>query len=101
MENANDQETIDSKYIILDKKGHGATANVYLVKKADEPDIYAAKVLKKRSDLFDKEINILNTLRAANNPNIVNIISSGEGYGYIDGIIQPIGDYEIEYQYTK
>ena len=29
------------------------------------------------------------------------IISSGEGYGYIDGIIQPIGDYEIEYQYTK
>ena len=79
MENANDQETIDSKYIILDKKGHGATANVYLVKKADEPDIYAAKVLKKRSDLFDKEINILNTLKEVNNPNIVNLISSGEG----------------------
>ena len=29
------------------------------------------------------------------------IISGGEGYGYIDGIIQPIGDYEIEYQYTR
>ena len=79
MENANDQETIDSRYIILDKKGHGATANVYLVKEANNPTVYAAKVLKKKSDLFDREINILNTLRAANNPNIVNIISSGEG----------------------
>ena len=29
------------------------------------------------------------------------IIDGGVGYGYIDGIIQPIGDYEIEYQYTK
>lgn len=29
------------------------------------------------------------------------IINGGEGYGYIDGMIQPIGDYEIEYQYTK
>ena len=79
MENANDQETIDSRYIILDKKGHGATANVYLVKEANNPTVYAAKVLKKKSDLFDREINILNTLKTANNPNIVNIISSGEG----------------------
>lgn len=29
------------------------------------------------------------------------IMNGGEGYGYIDGIIQPIGDYEIEYQYTR
>ena len=29
------------------------------------------------------------------------IINGGEGYGYVDGIVQPIGDYEIEYQYTK
>ena len=58
MENANDQETIDSRYIILDKKGHGATANVYLVKEANNPTVYAAKVLKKKSDLFDREINI-------------------------------------------
>ena len=28
------------------------------------------------------------------------IIDGGAGYGYIDGIIQPIGDYEIENQYT-
>lgn len=29
------------------------------------------------------------------------IFNNGEGYGYIDGIIQPIGEYEIEYQYIK
>lgn len=28
------------------------------------------------------------------------IIDGGAGYGYIDGVIQPIGDYEIENQYT-
>ena len=79
MENINDQESIDSKYIILDKKGFGATADVYLVKEANHDDVYAAKVLKKHSDLFDKEIKILNTLKTANNPYIVNIINSGEG----------------------
>lgn len=46
MENINDQESIDSKYIILDKKGFGATADVYLVKEANHDDVYAAKVLK-------------------------------------------------------
>ena len=73
------QETIDSKYIILDKKGHGATANVYLVKEENNPTVYAAKVLKKSSHLFDQEIGILNTLKESNIHNIVNIISSGEG----------------------
>lgn len=29
------------------------------------------------------------------------IIDGGQGYGYIDGIIQPLGDYEIDYQYTR
>ena len=29
------------------------------------------------------------------------IFNNGEGYGFINGIIQPIGDYEIENQYTK
>ena len=79
MESSNDYETIDSKYVILDKKGHGATANVYLVRELNQQTVYAAKVLKKSSDLFEKEINILNTLKKVNNPNIVNIISSGEG----------------------
>jgi serine/threonine protein kinase len=79
MENINELESIDSKYIIVDKKGHGATANVYLVREPNQEKLYAAKVLKEPSNLFEKEINILNTLKGANNPNIVNIISSGEG----------------------
>ena len=45
----------------------------------NEEKFYAAKVLKESSKLFEKEINILNTLKSANNQNIVNIISSGEG----------------------
>ena len=79
MENNNNQETIDSRYIIIDKKGNGATANVYLVKEQNDPRVFAAKVLKKPSDLFEQEINILNTLKPFKNPYIVNIINSGEG----------------------
>ena len=45
----------------------------------NEEKFYAAKVLKESSNLFEKEINILNTLKSSNNQNIVNIISSGEG----------------------
>ena len=45
----------------------------------NEEKFYATKVLKESSNLFEKEINILNTLKSANNQNIVNIISSGEG----------------------
>ena len=74
-----DQETIDSKYIILEKKGNGATANVFLVRESNSQTHYAAKVLKNPSHFFQNEINILNTLKAINNPNIVNIINSGEG----------------------
>ena len=79
MDSNSENETIDSRFIILDKKGYGATANVYLVKEINQQTVYAAKVLKEHSDLFEKEINILNALRIVNNPNIVNIISSGEG----------------------
>ena len=73
------QETIDNKYIILEKKGHGATANVFLVKEPNEDKVYAAKVLKESSDLFDKEIEILKTLKPTNNAYIVNLIDSGTG----------------------
>ena len=31
MENDNNQETIDNKYKIIEKKGHGASANVFCV----------------------------------------------------------------------
>ena len=32
MEKIDDKDTIDSKYIIIDKKGHGASSSVYLVR---------------------------------------------------------------------
>ena len=73
------QELIDNKYIIQEKKGNGATAIVFLVKDPDTNKIYAGKVLKESSDLFDKEIEILNTLRPINNQYIVNLIQSGTG----------------------
>ena len=73
------QESIDDKYIIIDQKGHGATANVFLVKDPSIEKIYASKVLKESSELFDKEVEILKTLKAINNPYIVNLIDSGFG----------------------
>ena len=79
MEDINEQETIDSKYIILDKKGHGASASVYLVKEINKQNSYVAKVLKQESDLFENEVNMLNILKKINNPNIIKIIDSGEG----------------------
>ena len=77
-----EQDTIDSRYTIIEKKGFGATANVFLVKQNnDDNNVYAAKVLKEHSDLFDNEIEMLNNLRVQGNlnPYITNIIGSGEG----------------------
>ena len=79
MEDISDQETIDSKYIILDQKGHGATSNVYLVREINHQTVYAAKVLKDKSKFFENEVNMLNILKPENHPNIANIINSGEG----------------------
>jgi len=75
----NSEETIDNKYIIKEKKGEGATAIVFLVEEPNTNEIYASKVLKKPSDLFNKEIEILNVLKNDNNPYITNIIDSGTG----------------------
>ena len=73
-------ESIDGKYIIIEKKGHGATANVFLVKEPNSNKIYAAKVLKEKSEFFDKEIEVLDTLKPINNNYIVNLIESGTGH---------------------
>ena len=75
MEDISDQETIDSKYIILDQKGHGATSNVYLVREINHQTVYAAKVLKDKSKFFENEVNMLNILKPENHPNIANIIT--------------------------
>ena len=73
------EDSIDGKYIIIEKKGHGATANVFLVKEPNSNKIYAAKVLKEKSEFFDKEIEVLDTLKPINNNYIVNLIESGTG----------------------
>jgi len=79
MEEFNEQGTIDSKYIIINKKGSGASSNVYIVKDNINPELYAAKVLKKPSPLFQNELDILNNLKDINNPYLIKMISSGEG----------------------
>ena len=79
MEDVDEQGAIDSKYIILDKKGHGYSSNVYLVKDTTNQKLYAAKVLKKPSELFKNEINILNALKEMKSPYLVNMIGAGEG----------------------
>ena len=57
------QDSIDNKYIIIERKGHGGTADVYLVKEPETNKTYAVKVLIEPSDYFDKEVEILNTLK--------------------------------------
>ena len=79
MEDNDIQEAIDNRYIIINKIGYGLTANVYLVKDNINQTLYAAKVLKKPSEYFQNEINILNELRGINNSHLVNLITSGEG----------------------
>ena len=79
MEKATNEETIDSKYIILDKKGSGLTANVFKVRDKENQTLYAAKVLKKPSNYFAKEIEVLKIIKPFNNPFIVNMVDSGEG----------------------
>ena len=80
MEILNNQEQIDSKYLIVEKVGAGFTSNVFLVKEIKTNEEYVAKVFKEKNKfLSDKEINILNILKQENNPYIVKIIDSGEG----------------------
>ena len=73
------KETIDNKYIILEEKGEGASSKVFLVKDSNSEEKYAAKVLKETSNLFDREIEILNSLKPINNPYIINLIKYNNG----------------------
>ena len=58
---------IDNKYPILEIKGCGETSNVYLVKDPEKDNYYVGKVLKKETDLFEKEVEILNKLKSIHN----------------------------------
>ena len=75
----NSGEKLNNKYDILEKKGSGATSKVYLVKDPETEKIYAAKVMKQPTDYYDKEVEILKSLKSANNPFIVNLIENGTG----------------------
>ena len=74
------KETIDNKYVILQEKGEGASSNVFLVEDSNTNQIYAAKVLKESSKLFDAEIEILNSLKSINNPYIIKLIKNDTGF---------------------
>lgn len=71
--------TIDDKYLIIEKKGFGATSILFQVRDKTTGKIYATKVLLSNQKLFKNEIQILEELKALNNPNIINMIDSGHG----------------------
>ena len=79
MESLPEENSIDNKYIILERKGKGATANVYLVEDKNHKAKYAVKVLKEITPYFEKEIEILQKVSILKNPYIINLIHYGEG----------------------
>ena len=79
MSNNNKEESIDSKYTILEQKGKGYTSYVYKVKDKNTQNIYAAKVYKKPCMFFQNEVDMLTILKEKNNPYMINIIKSGIG----------------------
>lgn len=59
MESSPEEDNINNDYTILEEKGEGATAIVYLVEDKKDKKQYAAKVLNEDFSLFEKEIDIL------------------------------------------
>ena len=89
MEN-NIEGKIGDKFNIIEKKGKGGTANVFLVKEIGQTTEYVAKIPLTVNDkgencyednvkYLEKEIKYLTILNELNNPNILNIIDNGEG----------------------
>ena len=71
--------SLDNKYVIKMNKGKGVTSEVFLVEEEETHNLYAAKILLHHCPFFDNEIQILNALKNANIPYIVNIVASGDG----------------------
>ena len=81
-----ENESIDDKYIILNKIDKGGTSKVFLVKEKDSEEICIAKVLKEKNNdenskkYFKQEINVLKYLKEKKcDSYIVNFVNSGEG----------------------
>ena len=79
MDEFDEEESIDTKYEIIEKIGSGGQANIFRVKKIGTDKEYAAKVFKKDSKYIDNEINMLQEVKQYQCPYIIKIIDSGEG----------------------
>lgn len=79
MESSEENSIINGKYKILEKKGRGASATVFLTEDETTQKQYAVKVLKEITPTFQNEITILKKIASLNNPSIVNLIEYGEG----------------------
>ena len=79
MESSPEDDNINNKYIILEGKGYGTTAYVYLVEDKKDKKLYAAKVFEFISSFFEKEIEIMKKVSSLYNPFIINLIEYGEG----------------------
>ena len=75
--------TIDTKYLIIKKKGSGGTANAFLVQQKGNDTNYIAKVLKVEDKKYIKyhenEVKYLKILKEYSFPFVLNIIDNGEG----------------------
>ena len=58
MESNNIQESIGGRYIIHKERGSGTTSEVFKVQDNNTQNIYAAKVFKKQSPYFQREIDM-------------------------------------------
>ena len=79
MESPLEEDNINNKYIILEEKGHGSSAYVYLVEDKKDKKLYAAKVFELGPSFFIKEIEILKKVSSLYNPFIIKLIEYGEG----------------------
>ena len=78
------EETIDTRYKIIMKKGSGGTANAFLVEdKNNNNALYVIKIYKFNKEInktyYANEVKCLNILKQIHNPYILNIITNGEG----------------------
>ena len=74
-----EESTINNRYKIIEKKGRGASAIVYLAQNLTTKKQYAVKILKEITPSFQNEIQMLEKVSSLNNPYIVNLIEYGEG----------------------
>lgn len=79
MEDAPQQAQIDDKYIIKKKLSYGGQANVFLVKKTESDEKYAAKVPIQDDSFLDSECYILEYLKSNIVQDIINIVDKGKG----------------------